>query len=121
MSKEVLIFVGESERVPSTQVALQKKSPAKKGDLGAPRLLKASSNFTSIPVDTLKGNLQQFIGTVRDILSSSDKPVPTSQDGLKLKTFDVAVAISGEGQVGFFGTGVKAGASATLTLHFEIA
>jgi hypothetical protein len=126
MNNDVLIFVGDSGKVPrsSTKVARAAKPSGKKIDLGARRMLVANfakpppapAGFTSIQVAKLKDNMQQFIGTVRDILDA-----PANDAGPKLKTFDVAVAISGEGSVGFFGTGVKTTASGTLTLHFEVA
>ena len=39
--------------------------------------------------------------------------------GMGLKSVSVAVGINGKGQVGFLGTGVEVGGSATLTLLFE--
>jgi hypothetical protein len=69
----------------------------------------------TLPVDELRKNLDDFIGSLRDILPIADSPTA----GIGLKTVTVAVGINGKGQVGFLGTGVEIGGSATLTLTFE--
>jgi hypothetical protein len=69
----------------------------------------------ALPVDELRKNLEDFMASLRDILPTADKPV----GGMGLKSVSVAVGINGKGQVGFLGTGVEVGGSATLTLMFE--
>src|SRR5262245_59166861 len=68
-----------------------------------------------LPVDELRKNLEDFMAAFGDILPAADKPTK----GLDLKTVSVALGINGKGQVGFLGTGVEVGGSATLTLTFE--
>jgi hypothetical protein len=69
----------------------------------------------ALPVDELHKNLEDFMASLQDILPAADKPTA----GMGLKTVSVAVGINGKGQVGFLGTGVEIGGSATLTLTFE--
>src|ERR1043166_9722367 len=68
-----------------------------------------------LPVDELRKNLEDFMASFKDILPAAEKPAK----GLGLKTVAVALGINGKGQVGFLGTGVEVGGSATLTLTFE--
>ena len=68
-----------------------------------------------LPIDELRKNLEEFMTSFKDILPAVEKPAA----GLGLKTISVALGINGKGQVGFLGTGVEAGGSATLTLTFE--
>jgi hypothetical protein len=105
---KVLVFVGGLD---STETAGLK---GKRGGLRGVR----GPNLAEVSVEGLKNNVRRFIESVKEILSDPS-PAVADKDAVHLKTFDVAVAISGEGQVGFLGTGAKAGASATLTLHFE--
>src|SRR6516225_8435054 len=69
----------------------------------------------ALPVDELRKNLEDFMASLEDILPAADKPTA----GMALKTVSVAAGINGKGQVGFLGTGVEVGGSATLTLTFE--
>jgi hypothetical protein len=69
----------------------------------------------ALPVDELHNNLKDFIASLHEILPTSEN----ATTGLGLKTVSVAVGINGKGQVGFLGTGVEVGGSATLTLTFE--
>jgi hypothetical protein len=71
--------------------------------------------MVALPVDELRKNLEDFMASLRDILPAADKPAA----GMGLKTVSVALGINGKGQVGFLGTGVEVGGSATLTLTFE--
>ncbi|QPF86586.1 hypothetical protein IC762_10025 [Bradyrhizobium genosp. L] len=68
-----------------------------------------------LPVDDLRRNLEEFMSAFKDILPAAEKPAA----GLGLKTISVALGINGKGQVGFLGTGVEVGGSATLTLTFD--
>lgn len=68
-----------------------------------------------LPVDDLRKNLDAFMASLKDILPSVD----SAGAGFDLKTLTVAVGINGKGQVGFLGTGVEVGGTATLTLTFE--
>jgi hypothetical protein len=69
----------------------------------------------SLPVDELRKNLEDFMASLGEILPTADKTAA----GIGLKSVSVAVGINGKGQVGFLGTGVELGGSATLTLTFE--
>jgi hypothetical protein len=69
----------------------------------------------ALPVDELRKNLEDFMASLQDVLPIADKPTA----GMGLKTVSVAVGINGKGQVGFLGTGVEVGGSATLTLTFD--
>jgi hypothetical protein len=69
----------------------------------------------ALPVDELRKNLEDFMASLQDILPEADKPTA----GMGLKAVSIAVGINGKGQVGFLGTGVEVGGSATLTLTFE--
>jgi hypothetical protein len=69
----------------------------------------------ALPVDELRKNLEDFMVSLQDILAAADKPAAK----MGLKSVSVAVGINGKGQVGFLGTGVEVGGSATLTLTFE--
>jgi preprotein translocase subunit Sss1 len=69
----------------------------------------------ALPVDELRNNLEDFIVSLQDILAAADKPAGK----MGLKSASVAVGINAKGQVGFLGTGVEVGGSATLTLTFE--
>lgn len=69
----------------------------------------------ALPVSELRKNLDEFLGSLQDLLPAADK----TTSGMKLKSVTVAVGINGKGKVGFLGTGVEAGGSATLTLTFE--
>jgi|GEM_PF-6252439 len=69
----------------------------------------------ALPVEELRKNLEDFMGSLRDILPAASNTAA----GIGLKTVTVAVGINGKGQVGFLGTGVEVGGSATLTLTFE--
>jgi hypothetical protein len=66
-------------------------------------------------VGDLRRNLAEFMSSLREILPDEE----TTAAGMKLKGVTVAVGISGKGQVGFLGTGVEAGGTATLTLTFD--
>jgi hypothetical protein len=68
-----------------------------------------------LPVSELRKNLEDFMGSLQDILPVANKPTA----GMGLKSLSVAVGINGKGQVGFLGTGVEVGGSATLTLTFQ--
>ena len=68
-----------------------------------------------LPVGELRRNLEDFMAAFKDVLPAVEKPAA----GLGLKTVSVALGINGKGQVGFLGTGVEVGGSATLTLTFE--
>jgi hypothetical protein len=68
-----------------------------------------------LPVDELRKNLEDFMAKFSDILPAVETPAK----GLGLKSVSVALGIDGKGHVGFLGTGVEVGASATLTLTFE--
>jgi hypothetical protein len=69
----------------------------------------------SVPVDELRRNLEEFMGSLGEILPAAENTAA----GIGLKSVTVAVGINGKGQVGFLGTGVELGGSATLTLTFE--
>jgi hypothetical protein len=69
----------------------------------------------SLPTDTVKKNLQEFMASLHEILPQS----ATTHEGYGIDSFDVAVSINGKGQVGFLGTGGELGGSATLTLKFK--
>jgi hypothetical protein len=69
----------------------------------------------ALPVDELRKNLEDFMASLQDVLPVADKPTA----GMGLKTVSVAAGINGKGQVGFLGTGVEVGGSATLTLTFD--
>ena len=71
--------------------------------------------MVALPVNELRKNFEDFMASLRDILPAADKPAA----GMGLKTVSVALGINGKGQVGFLGTGVEVGGSATLTLTFE--
>lgn len=77
--------------------------------------LLGEKNKVELPVADLRRNLDEFMGALKDILPAAEKPAV----GLGLKTISVALGINGKGQVGFLGTGVEVGGSATLTLTFE--
>ena len=68
-----------------------------------------------LPVGELRRNLANFVKSLDEIMPKNDQG-PT---GLGLKTVSVAVGINSKGQVGFLGTGVEVGGTATLTLTFE--
>jgi hypothetical protein len=68
-----------------------------------------------LPVSELRKNLEDFMAAFGEILPIAEKPAK----GLGLKTVSVALGINGKGQVGFLGTGVEVGGSATLSLTFE--
>jgi hypothetical protein len=68
-----------------------------------------------LPVHELRKNLEEFMTSLQEILPAADKPAT----GLNLKSITVAVGINGKGQLGFLGTGVEVGGSATLTLTFQ--
>lgn len=70
---------------------------------------------TVVSVDTIRVNLTNFVGSLDQIIPEM-KP---REDGFKLASFDVAVGVNGKGEVGFLGTGVEVGATATLTLKFS--
>ncbi len=69
----------------------------------------------ALPLDELRKNLEDFMGSLQETLPAIDKPA----SGMGLKSVSVAVGIDGKGRVGFLGTGVEVGGSATLTLTFE--
>ena len=69
-----------------------------------------------LPVDELRNNLEDFMAKFSDILAAADKK---PAKGLGLKSVSVALGVDGKGRVGFLGTGVYVGASASLTLTFE--
>ena len=115
MAQSILILTG-AEEVSDTQ----------------PELLRGGRgpDFAEIPLDTLKENLRRFMDSIREILPSTTHEIPgdtpgapnaaQEQGSYRLRSFNVAVAINGKGQVGFLGTGVEVGASATLTLTFAL-
>jgi hypothetical protein len=78
------------------------------------KLLSEKSKI-ELPVSELRKNLEEFMKSFEEILPVADKPAA----GLGLKTISVALGINGKGQVGFLGTGVEVGGSATLTLTFD--
>jgi hypothetical protein len=84
------------------------------GDAGDFELLDEKRKV-ELPVDELRKNLEDFMASLEDILPAADKPTKT----FGLKAVSVALGINGKGQVGFLGTGVEVGSSATLTLTFE--
>jgi len=67
-----------------------------------------------LPVQKLKDNLHDFMGTLAEILPT----IGTVGEGYGLESLTVAVGINGKGQVGFLGTGGEVGGTATLTLKF---
>jgi hypothetical protein len=69
----------------------------------------------ALPVSELRDNLAEFMASLQELLPAADKTAA----GLGLKSVTVAVGINGKGKVGFLGTGVEVGGSATLTLTFE--
>jgi hypothetical protein len=69
----------------------------------------------ALPVDELRKNLEDFTASLQEILPAADKLAA----GMGLKSVSIAVGVNGKGQVGFLGTGVEVGGSATLTLTFE--
>jgi hypothetical protein len=68
----------------------------------------------TLPIDTIKKNLQSFVDNAHDMLPAME----SASGGYQLQEFTVALGIDGKGRVGFLGTGAEAGASATLTLKF---
>jgi hypothetical protein len=89
------------------------------GDVGeaAPGFLNNEKRLLSfsLPVDTVKKNLREFLGALDEMLPTVDQ----GQRGYGLDSFTVAVSINGKGQVGFLGTGGELGGAATLTLSFK--
>ena len=77
--------------------------------------LLSEKNKVELPVVELRKNLEEFMSAFEDMLPVAEKPAA----GLGLKTISVALGINGKGQVGFLGTGVEVGGSATLTLTFD--
>lgn len=86
-----------------------------KGDSAGDFSLLDERRQVALPVDELRRNLDDFMLSLRDILPAAD----TMAAGMRMKSVSVAVGINGKGQVGFLGTGVEVGGSATLTLTFE--
>jgi hypothetical protein len=69
----------------------------------------------ALPVGELRENIAEFMASLEELLPAADKTAA----GMGLKSVSIAVGINGKGKVGFLGTGVEAGGSATLTLTFE--
>jgi hypothetical protein len=66
-------------------------------------------------VEDIKNSLQDFVASLKDILPMAD----TGVGGMGLNSVSIAVGIDGKGKVGFLGSGVEVGATATMTLTFE--
>jgi hypothetical protein len=94
--KEVLVF-GAAARTP-----------------GSAQLTGATFPASPVDVDTLRTNLEEFVNSLHGLL-----PQTVDLGGFGLTSFDVEVGIDTSGKVGFLGTGVEAGAHASLSLHFE--
>jgi hypothetical protein len=92
----------------------QKKIIIFTGETGEFELLDEKRKI-ELPVNELRKNLEDFMNSFGEILPVVEEPAK----GLGLKSVSVALGINGKGQVGFLGTGVEVGASATLTLTFE--
>lgn len=92
-------------------------APVVEDQKGGPKLLGDSRKVsaTTVSVETIRLNLSNFVGSLDQIIPDL-KP---REDGFKLDSFDVAVGVNGKGEVGFLGTGVEIGATATLTLKFS--
>ena len=71
--------------------------------------------ISSLPVDDLRKNLEEFMISLKEMLPAVAAP----SAGLGLKSVSVALGINAKGQVGFLGTGAEVGGSATLTITFE--
>lgn len=68
-----------------------------------------------LPIEELKKNLRDFTQSLSEMLPTMEEP----RAGVGLKTLAVAVGINAKGQVGFLGTGVEVGGTATLTITYE--
>lgn len=101
----------QSDQAPEGVVVFSKVEV--EGDVEDFELLDNSSS--PLPVAELQKNLSEFMAALAVILPATEK----SPEGTRLKTIAVAVGINGKGKVGFLGTGVEVGATATLTLTFE--
>jgi hypothetical protein len=98
MSKEILIFASKAD-APGGARLLGGRQPAE----------------AVVSIETIRVNLASFVGSLDQIIPE----VKAKEDGFKLSSFDVAVGVNAKGEVGFLGTGVEVGATATLTLKFS--
>lgn len=70
---------------------------------------------TERSVDEVQANLTRFVSQVSDMLDTARSEI----SGYVLETVEVAAEITGEGKVGFMGTGVNLGGSTGLKIVFR--
>ena len=67
-----------------------------------------------ISATTLKQNMSEFIDLVGDIFASAE-----TQTGMKLDEVEIAVEITGDGEVKLMGTGIGIEGKGAITLKFK--
>jgi hypothetical protein len=71
--------------------------------------------ITERSVEEVKANLSRFVSQVSEMLDAARSEI----EGYVLETVEVAAEITGEGKVGFMGTGVNLGGSTSLKIVFR--
>lgn len=75
----------------------------------------AAVRVTERSVEEVKANLSRFVAQVSDMLDAARSEI----GGYVLETVEVAAEITGEGKVGFMGTGVNVGGTTSLKIVFR--
>jgi hypothetical protein len=73
----------------------------------------------SIPLETLKGEVELFLANTVDMLNSAEKKIDSQQSYMQLDEVQLSIEISAEGQVNLIGTGAKTGGKGAITFKFK--
>lgn len=79
---------------------------------GAPQ---GSSQPSRVSAATLKANMDEFLSILEEALEQAER----SQGRIRLDEVELAVEISGEGQIRLLGNGGKAGGKGSIKLKFK--
>ena len=105
----ITIISGEVELDASTPDG-RPLAPRQRRDAAA-----AAVRVTERSVEEVKANLSRFVSQVSDMLDAARSEI----GGYVLETVEVAAEITGEGKVGFLGSGVNVGGSTSLKIVFR--
>jgi hypothetical protein len=94
------------------------------GDVGGvlrpPQYIDSSTQVRSaVPIEKLKKEMEDFLRDLGDIFSSAEHQLEQQKTGMCLDEIELSVEVNGEGQIGLFGVGGKAGGKGAITLKFK--
>jgi hypothetical protein len=90
------------------------------GLLRSTEFVETSSQIrTTVPVETLKNEMEAFLKDLDDIFSHAEKQLEQQKTEMQLDEIALSIEISAEGQISLLGIGGKTGGKGAISLKFK--